>query len=296
MKIIKSEVEYWLCPNDWRTQVARAARVCYGHDSGKRTAKEMCEMLEKNGHLSMFRHGTVYFVFTSEQVKSSVTIAKLLFSSYVGITYKRDRKDKEKRTYFVAMNVQAYSEISPQVHNELEPCMVSLEDYVFKAKKLNHYAALSLIRYTLCVTTQISTSRELNRTSPNNIAEQSTRYVNFGKRGGITICEPHWYAGHSSSFVKMMARLGWRLSEFFYNFMLKHGMKAQDARGFLPLDTATRVVYTYNVFEWRHILELRLLGTTGAPHPNAKMVAQMMSDELEKAICIVTGNDNFKII
>lgn len=27
------------------------------------------------------------------------------------------------------------------------------------------------------VTTQISTSRELNRVSPNNIAEQSTRYV-----------------------------------------------------------------------------------------------------------------------
>ena len=295
MKIINPEVEYWQCPNDWQTQVARAARVCYGHDSGKRTAKEMCDMLDKKGHLSMFRHGTVYFVFTSEQVKSSVTIANLIFSSYVGITYKREREDKEKRTCFVAMNVQAYSEMSPQVHKELEPFMVSLDDYVFKAKKVNHYEALSLIRYTLCVTTQISTSRELNRTSPNNIAEQSTRYVNFGKRGGITICEPHWYAS-ASFFIKMVARLGWRLSEFFYDFMLKRGLKAQDVRGFLPLDTATRVVYTYNVFEWRHILELRLLGTTGAPHPNAKMVAQMMRDELNKAISIVTGNDNFNII
>lgn len=295
MKIINPEVEYWQCPNDWQTQVARAARVCYGHDSGKRTAKEMCDMLDKKGHLSMFRHGTVYFVFTSEQVKSSVTIANLIFSSYVGITYKCEREDKEKRTCFVAMNVQAYSEMSPQVHKELEPFMVSLDDYVFKAKKVNHYEALSLIRYTLCVTTQISTSRELNRTSPNNIAEQSTRYVNFGKRGGITICEPHWYAS-ASFFIKMVARLGWRLSEFFYDFILKRGLKAQDVRGFLPLDTATRVVYTYNVFEWRHILELRLLGTTGAPHPNAKMVAQMMRDELNKAISIVTGNDNFNII
>lgn len=33
------------------------------------------------------------------------------------------------------------------------------------------------MRYTFRVTTQISTSRELNRVSPNNIAEQSTRYV-----------------------------------------------------------------------------------------------------------------------
>lgn len=34
-----------------------------------------------------------------------------------------------------------------------------------------------MLRYTFKVVTQISTSRELNRVSPNNIAEQSTRYV-----------------------------------------------------------------------------------------------------------------------
>lgn len=32
-----------------------------------------------------------------------------------------------------------------------------------------------MMRYTFCVDTQISTSRELNRVSPNNIAEKSTR-------------------------------------------------------------------------------------------------------------------------
>jgi thymidylate synthase ThyX len=34
-----------------------------------------------------------------------------------------------------------------------------------------------MMRYTFCVDTQISTSRELNRVSPNSIAEKSTRYV-----------------------------------------------------------------------------------------------------------------------
>ena len=47
-------------------------------------------------------------------------------------------------------------------------------------------------RYTFVVTTQISTSRELNRTSPNNIMEQSTRYVNFYSKGGA-ICQPWWF-------------------------------------------------------------------------------------------------------
>lgn len=45
-----------------------------------------------------------------------------------------------------------------------------------------------MMRYTFCVDTQISTSRELNRVSPNNIAEKSTRYV---YEDG-TICRPHW--------------------------------------------------------------------------------------------------------
>lgn len=45
-----------------------------------------------------------------------------------------------------------------------------------------------MMRYTFCVDTQISTSRELNRVSPNSIAEMSTRYVY--KDGSI--CRPHW--------------------------------------------------------------------------------------------------------
>ena len=45
-----------------------------------------------------------------------------------------------------------------------------------------------MMRYTFCVDTQISTSRELNRVSPNSIAEKSTRYV---YEDG-SICRPHW--------------------------------------------------------------------------------------------------------
>ena len=33
MKIIKPDVTSWLCPEDWRTLVARAARVCYGSET-----------------------------------------------------------------------------------------------------------------------------------------------------------------------------------------------------------------------------------------------------------------------
>lgn len=50
--------------------------------------------------------------------------------------------------------------------------------------------------------------------------------------------------------------------------------------GNLPIDTATRCVYTYSILEWRAILDLRYYGTTGKPHPNAYIIASMIRDEL----------------
>ena len=60
--------------------------------------------------------------------------------------------------------------------------------------------------------------------------------------------------------------------------MVKNGMDPQDARGVLELDTATTVAYTYSLTEWLHILGLRYYGITGAPHPNAKLIASMIRD------------------
>ena len=65
-----------------------------------------------------------------------------------------------------------------------------------------------------------------------------------------------------------------------YKLLVDIGMHRQDARGVLPLDTATRCVYTYSVREWRHIIDLRYYGTTGIPHPNAKIIAGMIRNNL----------------
>lgn len=54
-----------------------------------------------------------------------------------------------------------------------------------------------MMRYTFCVDTQISTSRELNRVSPNNIAEKSTRYVY--EDGNI--CRPHWMTDEEVDYL-----------------------------------------------------------------------------------------------
>ncbi len=291
MQLIKPSVELWIAPEVWQEQVARAARLCYASESGKKSAEDFCEMLIKRKHLSMFRHGSAYFVFTVVGTPDDSDIPNWLVTAlnntpYVGIRYHKNKKKKE-RTYFISTN-QHYLMVATGVARELRPYEVTLQEFIEKARELNFTSAFALIRYTVCVTTQISTSRELNRTSPNNIAEQSTRYVNFGKRGGITICLPHWYVcAHWSK--KIMARLFWKLSEWAYKLALKLGLPAQDARGFLVLDAATRVAYTYNVFEWRNIMRLRLTGETGKPHPNAHISAQQIHDAILPQMRIYGG-------
>lgn len=41
------------------------------------------------------------------------------------------------------------------------------------------------------------------------------------------------------------------------------GLKPQDARTILPLDTNTELIHTAFVSDWKHFFELRSLGTTG---------------------------------
>lgn len=300
MNKITPSVELWTNDGDYREHVARVARVCYASEGGRMSADDMCRKLMRDQHYSMFRHASLYYVLPLSYVHEHCPwlIIALSNSPYVALRYRKvkaaKRDAKRDTLYFVSTNVQYMLD-----HKLTADLMAQFElteaQFVQRAVDEHFMPALSLVRYTVCVTTQISTSRELNRTSPNNIAEQSTRYVNFFKRGkGITICLPHWY-DNGKWYQRLAANIAWKVGEWAYNALCRFGLKAQDARTALPLDTATRVVYTYNVMEWRHILDLRLVGKTGVPHPNAKIIAQMIHDAILPAMRVY-GGDGAKLI
>lgn len=156
---------------------------------------------------------------------------------------------------------------------------VTEAEFIKKAKKYDCESAFAILRMTFVVTTQISTSRELNRTSPNSIAEQSTRYCNLEKKGGVQIARPHWYL-NGTRWQRMVYSFVCRVCEWGYNRLLKSGLKPEDARGVLPLDTYTVVAYTYTIAQWKDIIDLRYHGTTGKPHPNAHLVAEQLRNKI----------------
>ena len=266
MNLIYPQVELWR-ELDHVSHVAKCARICYASSSDSKESNEkLVKSLYNKEHLSMFRHETRYYIIKKSEVGSELytkiynELRKYEYCPFLEYTH-------DKGTTFITINGDFYR--NPLYHKLINLIKDYEIDYTeFKCTD----EGFELMRYTFCVITQISTSRELNRVSPNNIAEQSTRYVNFGKKGGITICLPHWWDG-SSKFKKLIYKTYWKSCEIMYNLALKFGMKPQDAREFLPLCTATKCVYTYSIDEWKHIIDLRYNGTTGAPHPNARIVA-----------------------
>ena len=270
MEIVKPQVELWV-QDDPIAHVARCARICYASD--KTTGnKAMYQRLIDSNHKSMFRHQSVYYIIPYKGWR----LANL--QRYEECPYLEFKHDGNN--IYVSTNKQFVME-----HNDFNESYREFE--VDGLQFENTPLGFELMRYTFRVVTQISTSRELNRVSPNNIAEQSTRYVNLSKKGGA-ICQPHWLEqadiedwinGNDNAtaiYYLNQCQLGFDC----YNELVSIGMKPQDARGVLPLDTATVCVYSYSIAEWRHIIDLRYYGTTGAAHPNAVIIAGMIREKL----------------
>lgn len=280
MKLVYPLVEYWKQGDVLHAHVGKCARICYRAD--ERNDKKLTEALWKNNHRSMFRHWSRYFVFPHYTLMDSVK--NLFLENNPFIKYYDDGND-----IYLSTNEQWIRE-HEDFYNIVSKYEVT-EDRMFKLAK-EQPAIYYIIRYTFKCITQISTSREFNRVSPNNIAEQSTRYV---YDNGI-ICKPHWLSdkdveifnsepdngvyNNDLNVISFVYLLQIQISFDRYNFLIEQGLNKQDARGVLPLDTATVVAYTYSGSEWSHILDMRLRETTGAAHPNAKILAGLISDKL----------------
>lgn len=280
MKIIEPKVELWQQGDDSKAHVARCARVCYGRETGNDEAT--IKRLINDGHWSMFRHGT-YYMIANDSDKTLETII-INYANTIGFSY-----HYEKHVYYITVNGNWVLDHKTPF-GYISKYIVPIEDF------RNTEIGFHMMRYTFCVDTQISTSRELNRVSPNNIAEKSTRYV---YEDG-SICRPHWLNGYDifkdidSHYIVYKDReldtdINHKVLTYIqscdnsftnYKYLVESGLHRQDARGVLPLDTATRCVYTYSLKEWRTIIDLRYYGTTGKPHPNAKLIAGMIRNNL----------------
>jgi thymidylate synthase (FAD) len=119
-------------------------------------------------------------------------------------------------------------------------------------------------------------THELVRHRLASFSQESTRYVNYDKRGtvfidaGFLLDNPH-------------ARIVWKHicteTAKAYSKMLEKGVSPQFARNVLPNSLKTEIVMTANLREWVTILKQR---TSPAAHPQMRQLMEMFLSELRK--------------
>ena len=282
-------------------QIERVGRVCYKSEDHQTadSARPFVERMIKNEHYAMLEHGSVFLTISLEgDNKLSAEEREQKANNYISNRFSRVVIAGGKA--FVSTNLRVLAENG------------WLDDLAFLTEPTDHHER----RVTVHFTTQIAITREFNRHRADSMAEQSTRYCNYSKAkfgNEITVNLPTWVKQlmMDSNWVRQISggtltisghdflELGRKVvegsatdldnwvfanlaTEKSYMNLIAAGRKPQEARVVLPLDTNTELVHTAFISDWKHFFDLRALGTTGAPHPDAKALAMPLYKEFEK--------------
>ena len=127
-------------------------------------------------------------------------------------------------------------------------------------------------------------ANELVRHRLASYCQESTRYCNyskdkFGKE--IKVISLNDYLDSDSYRVWYDSCM---FAEHEYFALLEKGVKPEIARNVLPLSTATEIIMTANVREWRSVLKLR---TSARAHPQMRSLMRALLDELKSKVPVL---------
>lgn len=259
--------------------IERAGRTCYKSKRPEgQTAKDFVDRMIASQHYAMLEHGTVYLTIRGiiKPFVGPSNIGKYLENPYSKVVF------GEGTTFYITTNYRVLVE-----NGWLDDLQYLCEPTEFHEK-----------RVTVRFTTSNSIMREFTRHRVMSFAVESTRYCNYSKdkfNNEITFIVPYWVddidmenvdnylynheytlSGGAVCLINSLFQ-----SEQFYLKLIRDGAKPQEAREVLPLATKCDMIMTGFVSDWQHFFDLRALGTTGAPHPDAKALALPLMEEFE---------------
>lgn len=147
----------------------------------------------------------------------------------------------------------------------------SAEKIVNHILSLKHESTLEHSALSFRCTTSRGVTHELVRHRIASYTQESTRYVNYGKRPPQIILP--WHICGRQLDEKLYWYEGQHQAIKYYHGGLDRGWKAQDARGFLTNDLKTEIVTTMNLRSLRHFFTLRCAPSA---HPDMQVLAREM--------------------
>lgn len=286
-------------------QIELVGRTCYKSEDKitEDSAKEFVDRMIKSGHGAVLEHGTVYLAITynpeiEEERKHiskylinphTATTCKILESEHIPLS-KQKLGEPIKVTKSIVYVTTNYRVI---VENNLQ------DDLKYLCEPTEYHEK----RYTVKFICDRGILAEFTRHRKFSFMAESTRYCNYSKdkfNNEITYIIPCWMNLEEGSYnngkyynpiatpylvkgtpeeIFLLKLVG---DELDYFELLEKGWKPQQARTVLPNALKTELVMTGFIHDWEHFFSLRALGTTGAPHPQAKELAEPLMKEFER--------------
>ena len=156
-----------------------------------------------------------------------------------------------------------------------------------------HEAVIEHSQLSVRFTVDRAIANELVRHRLASYCQESTRYVNYSKDkfyNEIKVIEPEELLPRCSTDYNIWW-VSCKNAEEAYMTMTSNGVKPEIARSVLPLSTATEIIMTANIREWRNVLKLRSSHNMRA-HPQMRSICDRLLSELKSKIPVLFDDIN----
>ena len=308
MKLIKPSFKIWNQPAGLEgvyKQIEKVGRVCYKSEDKmtEDSAKPFVERMTKSGHGAMLEHGTVYLKVTNKGLSLDNYDKNQVENKYISNPYSKVIFGKYPKYNSYEEKLEATQEVYITTNYRVLVENGWLDDLQYICEPTEFHEKRVTVKF-IC---DRGVSHEFVRHRVMSFAQESTRYCNYSKDkfgNELTFIIPNWldipegnyeipafwdketcklmskYAGDENTYASIQTFLsGIGLSEQQYLSLIDGGWRPQQARAVLPNALKTELVMTGFVSDWNHFFDLRARGTTGAPHPQAKELAEPLMKE-----------------
>lgn len=268
--------------NSMCKQIELCGRTCYKSEDKitDNSAEPFVKRMVELGHRAMLEHGTVYLKVTNLIVPEDSGNP----NHYVDWDLYKDIRSR----YLFNGYSHCIEEYTETLYITTNYRVIVENGWEDDLKYMCEPSDLHIKRISVKFVCNRQVSHEYIRHSVFSFAQESTRFNSYAKEKfghELTFIEPCWLQDEGMtewSREILMNKL--RRAESGYFALLDEGWKPQHAATILPNALKTELIMTGFVdgSGWLNFFDLRALGTTGAPHPQAKELALPLMEEFKK--------------
>ena len=311
MQLVNQKAEILERSESKINNIANIARICYKSESkaDDESNKRLIENLIKNKHFAMLEHEDYILYFNNIGKYNDYCRYVSVIEKYFGVKLHLIICGNN----IISGNIRAWRKFYKYIkmlyqNNQMGdikyiPVPLIFDDNIFfndilnndghfafninntirilKSEELtNKYDCLAHYRVSVKFVTDRGISHEIVRHRNFSFAQESTRYVNYNKKG-IEFIDYAEYNKLNNPMLNLLVGINNEATTDMYNGIINNGYEPQLARAVLPHNLKTEIIVTGNLREWCHFFNLRYFERTGKAHPMIKELAEQIYNELE---------------